>query len=114
MNTHPNTPFGKFFAKLGIWHPHFEDTIKAIYADLQDDAKEAIHAASGIIAVINEHLKEVPDFVYKAIQKKYPSITPEHLTELLNKLNSAIQGAGANLDDDYDTALTKLQQYLGQ
>lgn len=36
MNTHPNTPLGKLFFKLGIWHPDIEDGIVAAYNKLHE------------------------------------------------------------------------------
>jgi hypothetical protein len=72
MNTHPNTPFGKFFAKCGIWHPSIEEGIVAAYNLLHEDEKKAIASASGIIAIINANLGQVPDFIFEGNSKEVP------------------------------------------
>jgi hypothetical protein len=56
MNTQPSTPFGKFFNRIGIWHPSVEDVIKDLYNKLQDPEKKAVQDASGWIAIINANL----------------------------------------------------------
>src|SRR4051794_12294726 len=114
MNTHPNTPFGKFFDKIGIWHPSIEDAIESLYNKLHDTEKDAVKNASGWIAIINANLQEAPDFVFNLIQQKFPSITKENAAETLNKLNAAILKVDINTPDDFDTALTKLQAYLSK
>ena len=114
MNTHPNTPFGKFFKKIGIWHPSIEDAIENLYNNLHDTEKTAIKDASGWIAIINSNLKAAPDFVFNLIQQKFPSVTKESIADSLNKLNASILKVDANTPDDFDTALSKLQAYLSK
>lgn len=114
MNTHPNTPFGKFFAKIGIWHPSIEDAVEHLYNKLHDFEKEAIKDASGWIAIINANLQAAPDFVFNLIQQKFPGVTKENAAETLNKLNAAILKVDASITDDFDAALAKLQDYLSK
>lgn len=114
MNTKPSTPFGKFFDKLGVWHPHIEDALKDIYGKLHDTEKTAVKDASGWIAIINTYIKDSPEDVFKLIQLKFPNVTKEGVTDTLNKLNTEILKVDANTPDDFETALTKLQEYLGK
>jgi len=114
MNTHPNTPFGKFFEKIGIWHPSIEEGIENLYNNLQDTEKTAIKNASGWIAIINANLQSAPDFIFNLVQQKFPEVTKESVTNTLNRLNTAILRVDANTPDDLNTALSKLQSYLGK
>ncbi len=114
MNTQPNTPFGKFFAKIGIWHPNIEDAIENLYNKLHDTEKQAVQNASGWIAIINANLQATPDFVFDLIQKKFPGASKESITDALNKLNTEILKVDANTPDDFGAALSKLQDYLGK
>src|SRR5690349_8342612 len=114
MNSHPNTPFGKFFAKIGIWHPTIEEAIEELYNNLDKDVKVAVKEASSWIAIINTNLDKAPDFVFDLIQKKFPNVTKEHITDSLNKVNAAIMKVDDVASDDFGTSLGKLQTYLGQ
>src|SRR5689334_8678146 len=114
MNTQPSTPFGKFFAKIGIWHPKIEDGIEDLYNKLHDTEKQAVQNASGWIAIINSNLQATPDFVFDLIQKKFPGASKESITGALNKLNAEILKVDANTPDDFGTALSKLQDFLGK
>jgi hypothetical protein len=111
-NTHPNTPFGKFFYSVGIWHPDLEDGIKAAYDTLHDTEKEAVKTASAWIAVINSSLYLAPDAVFELLAQKFPGITKEKLTAFLNNLNSQIAQADRNVPDDFGAAMEKMQSYL--
>ena len=114
MNTHPNTPFGKFFFKLGIWQPSIEDAIAKLYKKLEDTEKDAIQHASGWIAIINAHLQDAPDVIFSIIQEKFPNVTKESITGALNKLNTAILKVGTDTPDNFESALSKLQGYLSK
>lgn len=114
MNTHPNTVFGKLFFKLGIWHHSFEEVIAGLYNNLHEDEKIAVQTASGWIAIVNTYLKDTPDDVFKMIQLKFPDVTKESITDSLNKLNGELLKVDANTPDDFNTALTKLQEYLSK
>jgi hypothetical protein len=114
MNTHPNTPFGKFFDKIGIWHPDIEDAVASLYNKLHNTEKTAVKNASGWIAIINSNLQATPDFVFELIQQKFPEVTKESIADALNKVNSEILKVDANTPDDFDTALAKLQDYLSK
>lgn len=114
MNTKPSTLFGHFFHRIGIWHPKFEETIEDIYGKLQTGEQEAIKQASGIIAIVNANLQLVPEQVWDIIQTKFPDVTEEHVTELINKLNATIAAVDDYISEDYGTALIKLQAYLAQ
>jgi hypothetical protein len=92
MNTHPNTPFGKFLFKRGLWHETAEETIVDLYDKLHDGEKVAAQTASGWIAVINEYLPLVPASIFDKIQEKFPGISEETITEALNKVNTVIAG----------------------
>ncbi len=114
MNTHPNTPLGKFLDKIGIWHPSVEETFKNLYDKLHDTEKTAVKDASGWIAIINANLQATPDAVFNLIQNKFPGVTKESIAGALNKVNAAILKVDANTPNDFDAALGMLQSYLGQ
>lgn len=114
MNTHPNTPFGKLFFKLGVWQPTIEEAIAGLYNKLQDTEKTAVKDASGWIAIINANLQAAPDFVFDLLQKAFPGITKETATEKLNQLNAAILKVDTEIPDDFNGALGKLQAYLSK
>lgn len=114
MNTHPNTPFGKFFYTTGIWHPSIEAGIIAAYDKLHDAEKAAVKQASGRIAVINATLQQTPDEVFTALHEQFPGVNREVLTQWLNQVNDAIFGIAAVVPQDFETALTELQEYLGR
>jgi hypothetical protein len=113
-NTHPNTPFGKFFNKIGIWHPDIEDAIKDAYEKLHYAEKEAVNNASGWIAVINSTLYQAPDIVFEILQKKYPGLKKETITDFLNNLNAKIHALDDYIPDTFEAALIKLQDYLSK
>jgi hypothetical protein len=114
MNTQPSTPFGKFFERIGIWRPSIEDAIEDLYNKLHDNEKKAVQNASGWIAIINANLQATPDFVFNLIQKNFPGMTKENITDALNKLNAEILKVDANTPDDLGAALSKLQDYLSK
>lgn len=114
MNTHPSTPFGRFFNNIGIWRPSIEEAIESLYDNLHDTEKTAVKDASGWIAVINANLQAAPDFVFELIQKKFPGVTKESVAETLNKVNATLMKADANTPDNFASALGKLQTYLGK
>jgi hypothetical protein len=114
MNTHPNTPFGRFFDRIGIWHPSIEDVVADLYNKLHDTEKKAVQGASGWIAIINANLQATPDFVFDLIHQKFPDVTKESIANALNKLNAEILKVDANTPDDFGTALSKLQEYLSK
>jgi hypothetical protein len=113
-NTHPNTPFGLFFDKIGIWHPSLHDTIEAAYNKLKEVEKIAVKDASGYIAIINANLDKAPDFVYEIIQQKFPEVTKEAVAAFVNNVNVQILKVDANTPDDFEGALSKLQAYLSK
>ncbi len=114
MNTHPSTPFGKFFSKIGVWRPSIEEAIKDLYDNLHDAEKTAVKEASGWIAIINANLQGAPDFVFDLIQKTFPEVTKESIATALNKANATLLKTESNTPDDFGTALAKLQSYLSQ
>lgn len=114
MNTHPSTPFGHFFEKIGLWHPHFEDGIVGVYNQLADAEKIAIADASGWIAVINANLNAVPDFVFQLIQTKFPEATKDKVTEVVSKVNAALHLVEDNTPATFEDAVTALQAYLSK
>lgn len=114
MNTHPNTPFGKFFFKIGLWHYKIDDGIEAAYEKLHDAEKLAIQDASGLIAIINANAKAAPDILFQVIENKFPAITKESVTDFLNKLNAQILHADAEIPDTFEDAVSKIQAYLSK
>jgi hypothetical protein len=114
MNTHPNTPFGKFFAKCGVWHPSVEDTLKALYDKLKEDEQIAIKTSSGWIAIVNTYLQDTPEDIFKMIQLKFPDVTKESVTDALNKLNAQILHIKDTTPDTYEDAMEILQTYLSK
>jgi hypothetical protein len=114
MNTHPNTPFGKFFAKIGLWHPHFEGGIVGIYDQLAEAEQLAIADASGWVAVINANVQAAPDFVFELIASKFPGATKEKVTEVINKVNAALHLVEDNTPATFEDAVAALQAYLSK
>ena len=112
MNTKPSTPFGKFFAKCGVWHPSIEEGVVAAYNLLHEDEKKAITSVSGIISIINTNVRQTPDFIFNLITSKYPAVTKEAVTDLLNHINAEMNIIDGQIPDDFDAALTKLQTWL--
>jgi hypothetical protein len=112
MNTHPNTPLGKLFFKLGIWHPDIEDGIVAAYNKLHEEEKIAIVNASGIIAIINANVKQTPDFIFSLLTAKIPTVTKEAVTDFLNHINTELKIVDSQVPDSFEDALTKLQTWL--
>lgn len=114
MNTHPNTIFGKFFAKIGLWHPHFEGGITEIYEQLESSEQLAIQEASGLIAVINANLDATPDFIFEIIKLKFPEISKEKVTEVLSKATIALKLVEDNTPENFDDAIVELQVFLSK
>lgn len=114
LNTQPNTPFGHLFDKMGIWHPHIEGGIKALYERLQGDEQIAVKTASGWIAIVNNYLQETPENVFKMIQLKFPDVTKESITDTLNKLNAKILHLNEDLPASFEGAMEILQTYLSK
>jgi phage-related tail protein len=112
MNTHPNTPLGKLFFKLGIWHPAIEDGIVAAYNKLQEEEKVAIVNASGIIAIITRNVEQTPDFIFSLITAKIPSATKEAVTDFLNHINTELKLVDSQVPATFEDALKKLQTWL--
>ena len=114
MNTHPNSPFGKFFYKIGVWHPSFEEGIVELYSKLHGSEQAAIKMASGWIAVINSNLQATPEVIFTILQTKYPGVTRQNVTNVLNELNGALLKIDTATPEDFNTALARLQEYLGK
>jgi hypothetical protein len=114
QNTHPNTPFGKFFEKIGVWHPKIIDGIEDLYNKLHDVEKVEVTKASSWIAILNDNVGKTPEDIFKLIQVKFPDVTREYVTEKLNKLNAQILKVDASIPESFEDALTKLQDYLGK
>jgi hypothetical protein len=112
LNTKPSTVFGHFFYKCGIWHPSIEEGIIAAYDMLHDDEKIAIKSASGIFAVINTNLEAAPDFLWDILESKFPGLTKDTVTGFLNHINTQMKVIDGAIPDDFNTALTKLREYL--
>lgn len=111
-NTHPNTPFGKFFAKIGIWRPTVTEAIEDLYNHLHEKEQIAIQKASGWIAIVNNNLQAAPDVVFDLIHEQFPDVTKESITDAINKVNAAFLKVEDSTPADYETALGKLQQFL--
>jgi hypothetical protein len=84
-NTHPNTPFGKFFDLIGVWHPKAEDTIKAIIEKIKGAEPAVVLELQGVIALVKASLGVVPDAVFELL-----NLTREQVAQQLEELSAAI------------------------
>lgn len=113
-NTKPSTPFGKFFFKIGVWHPNAENTIAAMYEKLHTIEQEAIEKASSIIAIASQNVDQAPDFIFELIQKKWPDVTKDNAVVFLNNIATKMAYASEHTPTTFDAALAELQTYLGK
>jgi hypothetical protein len=91
-NTHPNTPFGKFFDLIGVWHPQPADTIQAIIEKIKGAEPAVVLELQGVIALVKASLGVVPDAVFELL-----NLTREQVAQQLEELSAAILKIAAKI-----------------
>jgi len=100
-----------FFDFLHIFTDLFDSAAKA-WNKLEPKVQDALLKGSGIISVINQNLEATPDEVFDLIEKKFPDVTKENLTEALAKVTDKLKVAEDIENPDLLTTIKNLQAYF--
>ena len=77
------TKLGLFLQKIGNFFKNLFDAAEEAWDKLSPEVQKALEQGSAVIAVINDNIHDAPDFVFDLIQKRFPDLTEEKLTEAL-------------------------------
>lgn len=100
-----------FFDFLHIFTDLFNAAEKA-WDKLEPKVQDALIDGSGVINVISQNLEVSPDAVFELIQKKFPGLSKEKLTDGLTKVSDGFKLAQDTAEPDLLTTIKNLQTYL--
>lgn len=100
-----------FFDFLHIFTDLFNSAEK-VWNKLEPKVQNALLDGSGIIGVISQNLEESPEGLFELIQKKFPGISKEKLTEGLAKVTNGFNLAQDVAQPDLLTTIKNLQTYF--
>jgi hypothetical protein len=100
-----------FFDFLHVFTDLFNSVEKA-WHKLDPAVQDALIKGSGVISIINSNLQATPDVVFDLIQKKYPDVTKEKLTEALANVTDKLNVAQGVASPDLLTTIQNLQTYF--
>jgi hypothetical protein len=106
MATH-KTFFGKLFGWVG---DIFHNGADKLWSELTPEEQAALKQGSGIVAIINAHLKDVPTVIEDAIKTEFPEID---FTTLETEIVTIAKDLNLTLPTlDFTGAITAIQAYL--
>jgi flavodoxin len=91
-NTHPNTIFGKFFNKVGIWHPTVWETIGYVIKNKKDVEDSVIAEVEGWLNNIKATLEAIPAFVLETLK-----VDKEDVEKAIKEIEAVIEQVKAVL-----------------
>jgi len=100
-----------FFDFLHIFTDLFNSIEKA-WNKLEPEVQSALIKGSGVISVINQNLQSTPQEVFDLIEKKFPDLTKEKLTDGLAKVTAGLKVAQDTANPDALTTIQNLQTYF--
>jgi len=106
------TWLGRILAKIGdIFEGIFNAAAKT-YNNQSPEVQAALKDGSEILNIINNNVKEAPEFVIELIQKAFPNLDRETLLEGLKQVSKGINQTDAILADTLEETILNLQKYL--
>lgn len=103
------TFLGKLIAKVGDLFSGIFDKVEHAWHHVEPQVKDALIQASGITQIIKENLDAAPDFLFGAIEQKFPELTKEKIDDALNKIAEVFQ---IQVDADINITVKRIQEYL--
>lgn len=103
---------GRLLEKIGSFFKGLFDAAERAYNKLQPEVKKAMVQASEVLAILNKHVTESPDFVIEIIQKAFPELDREKLLEGLNKVSEGLNVVDAIEADTLEETIRNLQKHL--
>jgi len=100
-----------FFDFLHIFTDLFNSVAKA-WNKLEPKVQDALLQGSGVISIINQNLTATPDVVFDLIEKKFPDLTKDKLTEALGEVTDKLKVVQDIEDADLLTTIKNLQAYF--
>lgn len=100
-----------FFDFLHIFTDLFNSIDKA-WNKLEPEVQNALLQGSGVISLINQNLQVTPPEVFDLIQKKFPNLTQDKLTESLGKVSAGLNLAQNIENPNLFTTIQNLQTYF--
>lgn len=100
-----------FFDFLHIFTDLFNASRKA-WHKLEPQEQAALVHGSAIIHILNKTAQELPQVAYDEIEKAFPDITKEKLTEGLNAVAKGFTTVQDLSDPDLLVTIKNIQQYL--
>lgn len=100
------TFFGKLFGWIG---DIFTDSADKLWDELTPEEQNNIKHGSGIVAIINNHLSDVPEAITKAIQDEFPDLNIVSLETALVTICNDLNISGIT---DIDGAIAAIQKWL--
>jgi hypothetical protein len=70
--------------------------------------------ASGLIAIINKDLTQIPDEFWAVVQANFPALTKDQVTAWMNSAVKFLDIANADASLSFEDALAALQAYLSK
>lgn len=105
------TKLGKFFAKIGDFFEGLFNAAAKTWNNLEPDIQEAMTKGSEVLALINKHVNDSPDFVIDLITKA-TGLDRGQLLAGLNKVSEALNVADAIEAETLEDTVKNLQKYL--
>lgn len=101
-----------FLKKIGLFFTGLFNAAARTWAKVSPEVQDALKHGSGILAIINQHVTEAPDFVIELIQKAYPKLDRPALLAGLRGVSLGLNVANGIIDNDLQGTVERLQKYL--
>jgi hypothetical protein len=103
---------GNFFKKIGEIFSNLALGAEKVWNHYEPELQAAIKDASGIVALINKEIDQTPDFVYKAIEMKFPNLTKEKIDGFLATVAHDLNLAKDGVTPDPLVTIENICNYL--
>jgi hypothetical protein len=99
-------------SKLDAFLQNLLDNGRKLFKKLSELEQQLAKQVSGIVAIVNAHLTNVPDVVYLIIQSFFPELSKDLIVAAMAKVNAFVANVAGYQVGTFEEELTKLQAYL--
>lgn len=101
----------KLLEKIGEFFSSLFNGANRTWKKVSPEVRNALLQGSGIVAIINKNIDQLPDFVLDLILKQYPDLPVEKIKEVLLEVGKV---TNIEISDDILVTIQNVQKYLSE
>ena len=103
---------GRFFKKIGSIFSNLAAGVEKVWDKYEPELQQAIKDGSGIVELINQKVDETPDFIFKAIEYRYPAFSKAQVEAIINKVGADLNLLQSEVTPNALDTLQNIMNYL--